>query len=1095
MKKENLTPHFKPMYLFIIGFLFCSSIVYSQPNSWQQKQSIPGSVRYLAVGLSIGSKGYIGLGFDGAAELKDFWEYDPSSNTWSQRADFGGDARTAAVGFSIGNKGYVGTGGAGTSPTADRKDFWEYDPSTNVWTRKADFPGTARQVATGFSIGNKGYIGIGRTVYFNYLQDFWEYNPANDTWTQKADFGGGPRYASVGFSIGTKGYIGTGTSAPGYTYRKDFWEYDQGTDTWTQKADVGGAPRELAVGFSIGNKGYIGTGLYTNDFWEYDPMTNTWNIKATFAGGGRNMATGFAVGGKGYLGTGAIFWLQNDLWEYTPSVTPPSWQWAKRPNIEIAPYTIPAVSTDGNGNTYVTGAFVGTATFATLPTSTTLISAGEADIFIAKYDASGNVLWAKRAGGNHTDVANAIKYDGFGNFYVVGYFIESTDLDGTILSNSSSPTAPNILIAKYEGSTGNLLWAKQGKAGSPYTDQKAFDVAVDNEGNAYVTGYFGIVTFDPLPTMTTAGWWDIFVVKYNSSGLPQWQTNAGSVEAGYYLESGNGIAVDQTGNVFVTGRMNGSSIYPTMFGNIPLVSNGGGGFYEADYFLAKYNPSTSSWEWAVNGGGTNSSPYTTDYGSKVSLDNLGNAYVNGILNSASSTFGTSTITEPGSSGYFVAKYSSQGILSWVQPSGGPGYFGGNSSKVDANGNFYLAGTFDGTTTVGNEILTSNGLDNTYVASWNTNGVFQWVKHIPGSYYGHVSAIDVESNGKIDFLEVFAQNETFDCTVLTASSFTSLAIAKLGTSASGPEVPTLTASSNPVCNGASTTLSVSNGNLNNAIAWKWYTGSCGGTLVGTGNSITVNPSVATTYYVRGEGGCSAPGACASITINIGSINVAIPDVKVLNYNSIAYNTVYPPYGPASSITLTAQPSGNSGPYNYSWSNGATTQSITVSPSSNTTYTVTVTDASGCTGTASKEIIVKNINCNNGKVYMCHVTGNSSHVNTICIDNNAVATHLAAGCSLGECVGSRNAPSTIEGEVKDFSIQVLPNPSKNYFTVNIKTSDASPISVRVIDVLGRVVEEKTNVTGGSLIFGNKLSAGVYTAEIMQGTNRKVIKLVKQ
>ncbi|HEY5773046.1 MAG TPA: hypothetical protein VIS75_10475, partial [Chitinophagaceae bacterium] len=441
MRQFNLFNRMKIFSLLLIFVLFLLPDLFSQVNTWQQKQSIPGSVRYLATGLNIGSKGYIGLGFDGSNVLKDFWEFDPVSNTWSQKADFAGDARTAAVGFSIGNKGYVGTGGADITPTGDRKDFYEYDPATNTWTQKADFPGIARQVATGFSIGNKGYVGIGRTVGFSYLQDFWEYNPANDTWTQKADFGGGQRYASVGFSIGTKGYIGTGTSAPGFTYRKDFWEYDQATDTWIQKADVGGPPRELAVGFSIGNKGYIGTGLGTNDFWEYNPSTNNWTLKATFAGGGRNMATGFAAGGKGYLGTGAIFWLQNDLWEYTPSPPPPTTQWAKRPDIEIAPWSYPAISADGNGNTYVAGSFVGTATFATSPTPTTFTSAGAADIFIAKYDGAGNVVWAKRVGDIHGDGANAIKYDGYGNIYVVGSYVESTNFDGTILTN---PTAGRI---------------------------------------------------------------------------------------------------------------------------------------------------------------------------------------------------------------------------------------------------------------------------------------------------------------------------------------------------------------------------------------------------------------------------------------------------------------------------------------------------------------------------------------------------------------------------------------------------------------------------------------------------------------------------
>src|SRR6187431_1721987 len=76
---------------------------------------------------------------------------------WTQKADFGGAARCVAVGFSIGNKGFIGTGYGAT--TYD--DFWEYDPDLNIWTQKADFGGMSRRNAVGFSINNKGYIGCG----------------------------------------------------------------------------------------------------------------------------------------------------------------------------------------------------------------------------------------------------------------------------------------------------------------------------------------------------------------------------------------------------------------------------------------------------------------------------------------------------------------------------------------------------------------------------------------------------------------------------------------------------------------------------------------------------------------------------------------------------------------------------------------------------------------------------------------------------------------------------------------------------------------------------------------------------------------------
>ena len=146
-----------------------------------------------------------------------------SAQTWTKKTDFGGTARQLAVGFSIGTKGYIGTG---SNSSGYVKDFWEYDPATNAWTQKADFGGTERESAVGFSIGSKGYIGTGYDG--NYREDFWEYNPATNAWTQKTDFGGEARSAAVGFSIGSKGYIGTGDD--GGSFKKIFWEYSCATE-------------------------------------------------------------------------------------------------------------------------------------------------------------------------------------------------------------------------------------------------------------------------------------------------------------------------------------------------------------------------------------------------------------------------------------------------------------------------------------------------------------------------------------------------------------------------------------------------------------------------------------------------------------------------------------------------------------------------------------------------------------------------------------------------------------------------------------------------------------------------------------------------
>jgi hypothetical protein len=185
---------------------------------WTQKANFGVTGRNSAVSFSIGSKGYIGTGYEGLVGKSDFWEYDPIGNSWTQKANFGGTARYDAVGFSIGSKGYIGTGYDGVR----RNDFWEYDPIGNSWTQKANFGGTARNDAVGFSIGSKGYIGTG---YDNVSErnDFWEYDPTANLWIQKANFGGTARYVAVGFSIGSKGYIGTGYDG---SAKNDFWEYN-----------------------------------------------------------------------------------------------------------------------------------------------------------------------------------------------------------------------------------------------------------------------------------------------------------------------------------------------------------------------------------------------------------------------------------------------------------------------------------------------------------------------------------------------------------------------------------------------------------------------------------------------------------------------------------------------------------------------------------------------------------------------------------------------------------------------------------------------------------------------------------------------------
>lgn len=108
-------------------------------GNWTQKTNFP-EARYAACAFAINSYGYVGTGNDSLGNAKkDFWEYDPSSNGWIQKGNFGGSVRNGAVGFCIGTKGYLGTGYNNGSYL---NDFWEYEPVGDFGCSNKTFPET-----------------------------------------------------------------------------------------------------------------------------------------------------------------------------------------------------------------------------------------------------------------------------------------------------------------------------------------------------------------------------------------------------------------------------------------------------------------------------------------------------------------------------------------------------------------------------------------------------------------------------------------------------------------------------------------------------------------------------------------------------------------------------------------------------------------------------------------------------------------------------------------------------------------------------------------------------------------------------------------
>lgn len=348
--------------LFFLVLAAGASLIVSAQGSWVQKANFGGFQKQQATGFSIGNYGYLGLGYEAFSYPVDLWQYDPSSNTWMQKANCPCGSRWATVGFSIGNKGYVSTGFTSNVSNTFYTDLWCYDPSSNSWSQKANFPGGARWYAVGFSIGGKGYVGLGYDgsvpVYYN---DLWEYDPASDTWTAKAAFPGTGTNLSTAFSIGGKGYVLGGSIPYSSSCSSNLWEFDPVANTWMMKTAYPGMPCVDMVSFSVGSFGYAGLGkdVYGNldpDFYQYDPVTDTWSTITFFTGIKRHSSVAFSIGSKGYVSTGNDGTPSpggdlKDLWEFTPLWTgieegKPAFRSSVKPNPGTGIFTITSPTED-----------------------------------------------------------------------------------------------------------------------------------------------------------------------------------------------------------------------------------------------------------------------------------------------------------------------------------------------------------------------------------------------------------------------------------------------------------------------------------------------------------------------------------------------------------------------------------------------------------------------------------------------------------------------------------------------------------------------------------------------------------------------------
>lgn len=395
-----------------------------------------------------------------------------------------------------------------------------------------------------------------------------------------------------------------------------------------------------------------------------------------------------------------------------------SFQWVRRMGGNYSADAAYSVAVDASENVFITGAYKGTANFRPDGTpAVNLTAAGKVDAFVAKLNSSGDLQWAKSIGGTKEDAGYGIAIAKNGNPIVTGWFTHQADFDPdggtTNLSAKGSSTllsTTDIFVLKLKSTDGSYDFAKN-MGGS--SNDFPFSIALDASDNIYTTGGFTASStspadFDPgsgTANLTSTGY-DIFISKLDASGNYGWSKKMG----GGGDDFGNGITIDKSGNIIVTGAFQAKADFDPSTAKYEITAAGDNTVYDA--FVAKLN-SAGDFGWAKAMGGT-----ADDAGLYVTTDNQKNIYtVGGFKSTADLDPGAATESYTAKGGtdvydIYVSKLDSNGVHQWVRVFGDTQDDAGQCIVVDANNNIYVSGGFKNTVdfdpTGGTHNLTSAG---------------------------------------------------------------------------------------------------------------------------------------------------------------------------------------------------------------------------------------------------------------------------------------------------------------------------------------------------------------------------------------------------
>jgi len=740
----------KFVFLLLFILILVSQDMFSQvTEKWVARYAGPEYDDY-GKAIAIDSSGNVYVtGIGGHSDYLTV-KYDSSGiQQWVARYDSPGNYNDVASALAIDDFGNVYVTGGSASDYATIK--YSSD-GVEQWVARYDGPGDIESddYACAITLDSSGNVYVTGESYGSGTQYDYatiKYNSVGiEQWVARYNGPGGRGDRANGIATDSFGNVyvtGSSASSGIYPYNFDYAtiKYDSsGVQQWVARYDSPGNYDDEASALVIDDlRNVYVTGISASDYATV--KYNSEGIEQWAAGydgpGNRvDEANAIAIDALGNVyvtGSSPYSWLSPENPDYAT---------IKYNNLGIEEWVVryngpgnaddmaQGIVLDDLGNVYVTGS-----------SDSSGIYPYNFDYATIKYDSSGVQQWVARYNGtgDFRDYGNAITIDSAGNIYIVG----ESEGSGTMLDYATikyNNSGVEEWVARYEGPGGRIDEAKA--------------IAVDSSGNVYITG-------DSLNQQDYR--WehsDFATVKYSRSGIQQW-----AVRYDYNMDFANAIAINSSGNVYVTGYSGEGSAEFTVYdyttikydssgveqwvavyngpgngwdqanaialdnsGNVYVTGYSGGSESWSDYATIKYN-NAGVGQWVARYNGDANEP---DWANAIALDNSGNVYITGA----------STETYPHTVDYLTIKYNNAGAKQWANRYNGPGndYDKARAISVDGSGNVYVTGYSIGSGTAKDFATVKYG----------NSGFSQWVARYngPGNGDDEANAMVMDDSGNI-----------------------------------------------------------------------------------------------------------------------------------------------------------------------------------------------------------------------------------------------------------------------------------------------------------------------------------------------------------